>query len=401
MEEGGRILEGITVVELGSFIAGPAAATVMTDFGAEVIKIEPPEGDPYRALHRSPGNPVCEIDYALAVDARNKQSIALDLKRPEARAVLERLVARADVFVTNQPKDVRDRLRIRYEDLRPLNERLVYASLTAYGEVGDEAGRTGFDSTAWWARSGLMDLARSTPDAPPARSLPGMGDHPTAISLFAGILLALLRRERTGKGGMVSTSLMANGVWSNAVLAQAMLMGAPFTPRPPREQARTALNNLYECRDGRWFMLVVINEAKQWERIATALGRRDLIDDPRFAEMKDRHANARLLTRELDAVFAQKDWAEWKPILQSNDITFGEIARLSDLPEDRQMIHNEALVPGPYGALTVNSPIFVSGEAKRPPGRYPEVGEHTEAVLRRFGYDDAALAGLRSAGVIR
>ena len=279
------VLAGIRVLDVGSYVAGPAAATVMGDFGAEVIKIEPPEGDPYRSLHRLPGSPVGDRDYYWVLDSRNKKSVVLDLKRPEARDALERLVRSADVFLTNMPLDVRARLGIRWADLEPLNERLVYASLTAYGESGPEANKTGFDATAWWARTGLMDNVRSAPDAPPARSIPGMGDHATAMALFGAVMMALYQRERTGKGGMVSTSLMAAGLWSNAMYVQAHLCGAAVRQRPPREQALNALGNMYRCGDDRWFILAALSEERQWPGFVRALDRPDLAEDPRFATL--------------------------------------------------------------------------------------------------------------------
>jgi crotonobetainyl-CoA:carnitine CoA-transferase CaiB-like acyl-CoA transferase len=235
------------VIDAASFIAGPVAATILADFGAEVVKIEPPEGDPYR--RRSAGGiPDSPYPYHWIVDNRSKRGLALDLRQPAGREVLGWLVERADVFVTNTPLDPRERLRIRWEDLAGLNPRLVYASVTAYGEQGEEAARGGFDSTALWARTGLMDLTRPAPDSPPPRSLPGMGDHPTGVTLFGAIMAALYRRERTGRGTMVSTSLMANGLWWNAIQVQAALCGARVGPRPPREEAASALANLYRCR---------------------------------------------------------------------------------------------------------------------------------------------------------
>jgi len=239
-----RLLAGLRVIDAASFIAGPVAATILADFGADVIKLEPPEGDSYRQRAGGAGVPESPYDYRWIVDNRTKRGLAVDLRQPEGRAVLQRLVARADVFVTNAPLDSRARLGIRWEDLAPLNPRLVYASLTAYGERGDEAARTGFDGTALWARTGLMDLVRPSPDAPPSRSLPGMGDHPTGITLLAAIMAALYRREKTGRGAMVSTSLMANGLWWNAIQVQAALSGARVEPRPAREAAATALANL-------------------------------------------------------------------------------------------------------------------------------------------------------------
>src|SRR5258708_15183782 len=167
------LLEDLLVLDCASFVAGPAAATIMSDFGARVIKIEPPgAGDSYRQLIKLPGVPVAEHDYFWMLDNRNKESLALDLKQASARAVLETLIARADVFITNFPGPIRERLRLRAQDILPLNERLIYASLTPYGEDGPEKDRTGYDSTAWWARSGLMNAIRPTAEAEPARSIP-------------------------------------------------------------------------------------------------------------------------------------------------------------------------------------------------------------------------------------
>jgi len=252
------LLAGLRVIDAASFIAGPVATTILADLGAEVIKIEPPDGDPYRHRTGGPGVAESPYNYRWIVDNRTKRGLALDLRQPAGRDVLHRLVRKADVFVTNTPLDSRQRLGVRWEDLAPLNPRLIYASLTAYGERGDEAPKTGFDATALWARTGLMDLVRPSPDAAPSRSLPGMGDHPTGVTLFAAIMTALYRRERTGKGTMVSTSLMANGLWWNAIQIQAALSGARVEPRPAREEAASALANLYRCADGRWFLLSAI-----------------------------------------------------------------------------------------------------------------------------------------------
>ena len=302
------VLDGITVLDVGSFIAAPSAATVMGDFGARVIKVEPTTGDPHRRLQYLPGFPVSEHNYFWLLDSRNKRSLALDLKHPDGRAVLLKLAARADVFVTNLPPPVLVRLRITWGDLKPLNPRLVYAQLTGYGEVGEEAAKPRYDINAWWARSGLMDLVRAA-GSPPARSVAGMGDHPTGMALFGAIMLALYQRERTGRGGKVSTSLMANGAWANSSTLQAVLCGATIPEREPREQCRNALINLYQCRDGRWFILTVLREDKDWARFCAAIGRPDFHTDPRFARTEDRHANSVVLVRLLDEVFAARDWA--------------------------------------------------------------------------------------------
>ena len=308
------------------------------------------------------------------------------------------------MFVTNAPLDSRARLRVRYEDLAPLNARLVYASISAYGEKGEEASKPGFDSIALWARTGLMDLVRASPDVPPARSLPGMGDHPTGMSLFAGIMAGLYHRERTGRGTMVATSLLANGLWMNAIPVQGILCGARTEVRPPREDAISALANLYRCRDGRWFMLTITGDERHWESFARGIGREDLVTDPRFAATGDRRTNARALTAILDAWFATKDWAAWSPLLEKTGVAFGVVATLDDVPHDAQMRASGALVPiddpRAGASLTVSSPLQVGDQAKVPPTLAPEIGQHTVEVLRAAGIPPPEIERLLQAGVI-
>ena len=395
---------GLKVIDAGSFIAAPAAATVMADFGAEVIKLEPPAGDPFRALRNAPGNPPCEVDYGWLADNRGKRGLALDLKTGAGREVLYRLIADTDVFVTNAPLGARERLGIGYEDLASRNGRLIYASLTAYGERGPERLNTGFDSTALWARSGLMDMVRPAPDSPPAKSLPGMGDHPTALTLYAAIATALFRRERTGRGGYVATNLMANGLWWNGLHAQAMLCGAEFPRRPGREDAPSALHNFYRTADGRWLQLVVIPEDKRWPRLARAVGRPDLIRNPRFATREARHANPRALIRELDEAFAAADLAEWRRRLAEHGVSCGVISTLRDIPEDRQMRESGALTPlddPEAGAeYVVSSPLWIDGAPRASPSRPPGLGEHSVEILREHGFSTEDVERLREAGAI-
>jgi crotonobetainyl-CoA:carnitine CoA-transferase CaiB-like acyl-CoA transferase len=400
MENG--IFEGLKVLDCASFIAAPAAATVLSDFGAEVIKIEPPgAGDPYRNLPNLPGYPVSQHNFAWMLESRNKKSLALDLSRPEGQAVLYRLAAEADVFITNFPPSVRQRLGIRHEDLMPLNPRLIYASFTGYGEKGEEANKPGFDSNAYWARSGLMDLVRADENTTPARSVAGMGDHPCAMALYGAIVTALYRRERTGKGSHVSSNLMANGIWANGVLAQAKLCGAKFGERRTREHALNAVTNHYRCKDGRWLILSLLNEDRQWPVLTRCLGREDLVNDPRFATRPDRHARSLELIRIFDEIFATKDLAEWRRTLDGNGLVFGVVGILDDIPGDRQMLENEVLVPFEgEGLLTINSPIFIDGASKVAPRHAPGIGEHSEEILRKAGYDEASITQLRASGTV-
>ena len=393
------LFAGLKVIDCASWIAGPAAATILSDFGADVIKIEPPgAGDPWRASTPVPGKPT---DYYWQLTSRNKRSLALDLKHADGLAVLYRLIASADVFVTNFPLPVRERLRIAASDLLPLNPRLIYASLTAYGEAGEEASRTGFDSTAYWARTGLMDMVRAAEDTEPARSVPGMGDHPSGTALYAAIVTALYRREKTGKGGIAQSSLLQNGLWANACFVQSRLCGEHVPHRAPRAEAPNPLANHYRCRDGRWFLMALHNEARQLPSFLKAIGAEHLAEDPRFATQPLRRANAKALTAILDEVFAKRDLAEWRTILEKAGVTFGPVCSIDEAADDEQSRKIGALVPFADGAnLTVSSPFHLEGETKVAPVRAPAVGQHSEAVLRDAGYSANEIEKLRSLGVL-
>jgi formyl-CoA transferase len=393
------LFEGLRVIDCASWIAGPMAATMLSDFGADVIKIEPPGvGDPWRALTPIPGR---AVDYYWQFTARNKRSLAIDLKHPDGLAALYRLVEGADVFITNFPLPVRTRLKLSHEHLCPQNPRLVYASFTAYGEAGDEAEKTGFDSTAYWARTGLMDMVRATADTPPARSMPGMGDHPSATGLYAAVVTALYRREKTGLGGVVRTSLLQNGLWANGCAVQTRLFGEHVPHRPLREEAPNALANHYRSRDGRWFIMALFNEQRQLRGFLGAIGREELADDPRFSTPGARKDNARALVAILDAVFAERDLADWRVILDGAGVTFGIVGTVDETSDDAQMQACGALVPFADGrGLTIASPFNLDGEVQVAPRRAPAVGQDGDAVLRDAGYSAAEIAHLRGLGVV-
>jgi formyl-CoA transferase len=393
------LFAGLKVIDCASWIAGPAAATILSDFGADVIKVEPPgAGDPWRASTPVPGK---TADYYWQLTSRNKRSLALDLKHAEGRAVLYRLIATADVFVVNFPISVRARLKIAAADLLPLNPRLIYASLTAYGEKGEEADKTGFDATAYWARTGLMDMVRATPETDPARSMPGMGDHPSGTGLYAAIVTALYRREKTGKGGEVQSSLLQNGLWANACAVQSRLFGEHIPFRAPRTKAVSALANHYRCRDGRWFIMAMHNEDKQWPGFLVAIGRPELGEDPRFATRDARKKNASALVGVLDAVFATRDLTSWRAILDAAGVTFGVVNTVDEASDDAQFTAIGALVPFADGkGLTVASPFHVVGAEKVAPRRAPGVGQHNDAVLAEAGYSADSIADLRRLGVL-
>jgi crotonobetainyl-CoA:carnitine CoA-transferase CaiB-like acyl-CoA transferase len=374
---------------------------VLADFGAEVIKIEPPgDGDPWRTQYKRPGMPASQHNHPWLMDCRNKLGLGLDLKSEAGRAVLERLVSQADVFITNVPLPARERLRIRYADFADKYPRLIYASLTAYGEAGEEAGKTGFDATAYWARSGLMDEVRPDHRAIPARSVAGMGDRPTAMALYGGIVTALYQREKTGRGGEVRASLMANGMWANGYLIQGRLCGVDFPPRPPREESVSALGNIYRTSDDRWFMLAVLNE-RQWPALARAVGMPELALDPRFARPRERGINAVVLMGILDEIFARRPLAEWRTILDAAGLTFGVVGTVAEIATDPQAVAAGILRPlGDTGMMTVDSPFTLSAAEKVPIEVAPGYGEHSREILLAAGYSEAEISDLQASGTI-
>jgi crotonobetainyl-CoA:carnitine CoA-transferase CaiB-like acyl-CoA transferase len=395
------LFEGLKVIDCASFIAAPAAATIFADFGADVIKIEPPTGDPYRKLPQIKGQPQCEQNYAWLLTDRTRRSLALDLTRAEGQAVLARLVKSADIFITNMPLRVRSRLGIAYEQIGPLNERLIYASFTGYGESGAEASKPGFDSNAYWARSGLMNEVKPDAESPPARSVSGMGDHPAALALYGAIVTALYRREKTGKGGHVASSLLANGLWSHGLQIQAKFCGATFTPRVPREQAPNALTNLYRCKDGRWLTLSLLEEERQWPVLLRAVEEPSLENDPRFATKAARHANASELVVIFDHIFLARDFAEWRQRLDAAGLVFGFVATLDDVVADKQARENGFILPIIDTSVeTVDSPIYLDGEEKRPPQRAPEIGEGGNEVLQELGFAESEIVAMRAAQTV-
>ncbi|MCB4821384.1 CaiB/BaiF CoA transferase family protein [Roseicella aerolata] len=394
------IFAGLRVIDAASYVAGPSAATILGDFGAEVIKLEPPGGDAYRALAGAPGQPRGDTDYPWVLDNRGKRGLVLDLKRPEGQAVLHRLIATTDVFVTNAVPRLRAGLGIAPEVLAALNPRLIYAALTAYGETGPEADKTGFDATAYWARSGLMDLVRAHAGAAPGRSVAGLGDHPTGLALYGAIVTALYRRERTGQGGLVHVSLLEAGLWANGFMVQAALDGARFIPRPPREQAPNALGNLYQAGCGRWFLLALLNEARQWPALLQVLGQPAWGEDPRFASQVLRRENAAALIPLLDAAFAARSLAEWRPLLDAAGLTFDAVATTQEAAEAAQPRATGAIRETTTGGRTVDSPLHIAGETKVPPGPPPALGAESEAILAEHGYTPAEIRALRAMGAL-
>src|SRR5262249_49851650 len=351
--------------------------------------------------YKIPPQPRSSDNYAFHLDNRNKRGLAVDLKSPQAREIVERLVKWADVLVINFPPTVRKRLKLTYEDIAPWNPRLIYADISGYGDEGPEAELPGFDITAYWARTGLLALTRDA-GAPPTLPVSGSGDHATAVGLYAAIVTGLYRRERTGKGSHVTTSLLAEGVWSCAMFVQAALCGAKFFPLHDRKNPPNATLNVYQSADDQWFLIVV--QPKDWPALANAIGHSELVTDPRFADAAKQAANAEALTEILDDVFRSQPLSHWREALDKVHITYGVVHHPSENVNDEQLLANDIVVPlegaGEHMKFTISSPLKIHGVPKVPARRAPEIGEHNDEVLQQLGYTIDQIESFRSSGAI-
>jgi formyl-CoA transferase len=396
-----NIFSGLKVVDLASFIAGPSAAVILSDFGADVIKVEPPSGDLWRHGHQVPPQPLAKDAYAWHLANRNKRGITLDLKSPGAQPVLEKLAKWADVFIVNTPHPARKKLKLEYDDVVQWNPRLIYADITGFGEKGPDADLPGFDITSYWARSGLLSMTRDA-GAPPTWPVGGSGDNATAVGLYSAIVTALYRRERTGKGAFVTTSLLAEGIWSASVSIQAALAGAKFSAPHDRTHPANAALNVYRAGDGTWFVLIVTPD--KLAALAKAIGRPDILTDSRFSDPAKLAANMPQLAAILDEVFGAQPMAHWYEVFSGVHVTFGAVRGPQEVINDPQLSANDMVVPleGAGGRLTstISSPIQVHGVAKAPARRAPDLGEHNEDVLRELGFDAEGIDGLRASGAV-
>src|SRR5262250_40924 len=394
-----NILSGLKVVDFSSFVAAPGAAVILSDFGADVIKVEPPNGDPWRHAHKIPPQPLADEPYQWHLANRNKRSITLDLKSPSAHQVVQQLVTWADVFIVNTPHPARKKLKLEYDDVVRWNPCQIYADLTGFGEKGPDASLPGFDITSYWARSGLLSMTRDA-GAPPTWPVAGSGDAATGVGIYSAIVTALYRRERTGKGAYVTTSLLAEGVWAASVSIQAALCDATFSGLHDRSHPASAATNVYRAADGTWFVLALTPD--KWADAAKAIGRPDLLTDPRFSDPAKVAANRPELVAILDEVFGAQPIAHWYEALSG--FTIGAVRGPQEVINDPQLKANDIVVPleGAGGKLTstISSPIQVHGVAKAPARRAPELGEHTDEILQELGFDAKGIEDLRTSGAV-
>jgi len=394
------VLEGLKVVELATYIAAPGAGGIMADWGAEVIKIESPKGDPMRQFFDTLGsdqtnNPVFELDN------RGKRGVVLDIGQPQGREAALKLVRGADVFLTNVRPGALKRAGLDWDTLRLENPKLIYASLTGYGLQGPDADRAGMDVASFWSRSGVGSItAPKGVDPFPIRT--GMGDHVCSLATVSAILAAVIERSRTGQGRLVETSLMRAGVYAIASDMAIQLRLGKLASTRPREQAVQPLANFFKTADGRWINILVRQGNADWPQIAAAAGKPELVDDPRFASSRSRREHGPALIAELDAGFGAVSYAEVAQRLDAADITWAPYQTPRELIEDPQAHAAGCFVQTPDGHggtfTAPAAPARFPGVDDGPKGPAPTLGQHTAEVLAELGYTDADIAAMKEAG---
>lgn len=396
------LLEGLRVVELASYIAAPGAGGILADWGADVIKIEAPAGDPMRNFFdgmdaEAHGNPVFELDN------RGKRGVVLDISRPEGRDAAIKLALTADIFLTNVRPGSLKRAGLDYDSLNALNPSLIYCSLTGYGLQGEDADRAGMDVAAFWSRAGVGSItAPKGVDPFPIRT--AMGDHITSLSTVAAILAAVHERHGTGKGRLVETSLLRTGVYSIGSDMAIQLRFGKLASTRPRAQAVQPLANFFKTADGRWICLLVRTGGKDWPQIAAAVGRPDLVENPQFASSRARRENGPALVEILDAAFAGYSYEDMAARLDEYDITWAPYQTPGELTRDPQADAAGCFVETPDGKggsfRSPASPARFSGYDDTPKSGPPSLGQHTDAVLAELGYSASEIAALHESKAV-
>lgn len=393
------MLQGLKVVEFSTYVAGPSAAMVMADWGAEVIKVESRGGDPTRANFASSphleGNPVFEFEN------RGKRGVVLDITKPGGRDALLRLLQDADIFITNLRPRALKRAKLDYESVRAEAPKLIYCNVTGYGLEGEAADLPAFDIAAFWTRSGLAASAFPR-GVEPFQCPAGMGDEMCALATASATLAAVVERSRTGVGRQIETSLLRAGVFANGWNTSIQLKYGKLASTRPRRELYNALSNYWPTSDGRWVCTVTRLSTDDWAGITAAAGRPELMQDPRFATPRDRVKNVTELVDALDEGFRTLTLEEIGERLTAGDVVWAPMLTPAQVIDDpfAQAAGCFIEVEDGLGAkfLAPASPARLPGEPHRPTRPAPGLGQHTREVLLEAGYSEADVDALIAEG---
>jgi len=397
-------LEGVKILEVAEYLALPSAVCILSDWGAEVIKVEKPQGDGLRILDSIEGVAVKDVNVWWEQTNRNKRGIAVDLWHAEGREIIYELTKRSDVFVSNFTPPVIERFKIDYETLRALNPEIIYAHLTGYGRKGPDRDKPGFDYAAFWARSGIMSRLGPPGTRPPTQR-PALGDNLTSGFLAGAISAALYSREKTGKGQAVDLSLYNYGVWGLSMdLVMPLIEGAEL-PRTDPKAARNPLWNAYLTNDEEWVQFVCLESDRYWPQFCKGLGLDHLEKDPKFESHEMRERNNRELISIIESAISTKTYAEIENGLKkAGEVIYQKVQTPLQVVNDPQALANDFFteVDHPTGRKIrlIASPAKFSGTPASIRTTAPELGQHTEEVLLEIGYSWKDLGDLKEKGVI-
>lgn len=399
-----RTLEGIKVVELSTFVAAPVCARMLADMGARVVKIEGFKGDPWRATAKASTFTTEEENPVFDIYNAGKESIRLNIKHEAGIKVLMELLADADVFVTNTRMASLKKLGLDYESLKEKFPRLIYATITGYGEKGPDANAPGFDNIAFWTRSGfLMDMSIQGEGSYPVYSPTGAGDTFTGTVLFSGVLAALYQREKTGKGDYVTAALLNAGMW----MMGSMIMQAQDKYKvkfPKQRPDASPFSTSYKCADGEWIGLTILDHDRYRAPAFEILGITQEMAPLNITTQEQMKAMSAQVIPIMERAFLKKTAKEWLALFQQADIVCGILNHMNDATKDEQALVNgfvqEYTCRNGQVCMMPCPPARLASQPQPRSETAPLSGEDTAAVLARLGYSDEAIEQLVQDGAV-